>query len=237
MFNAGKSCQLKLGNSSRFAEPLNQLACCGGWVLSHSHRRSYTRAVGASLGDCRDVGCFDATDGDDGSSYAVDYGVKCCESSRTGIRFGGSGEDGTDSDVVCTFIERGNSFIDQRVGFAHYLMGLKDDPTFGNGKVTLAYMYAIGSDFSCNKGRVVDDEEGIVGAADLGDGGSFVGYHRFRCLLVPELNDGCTSGRGRFSNHENVPTTTMVRIDDHVYATDDFGGGWTEGHCVGELGF
>ena len=111
------------------------------------------------------------------------------------------------------------------------------DPTFGNGKVPLPYMYAVSSDFSCNEGRVVDDEEGVVGAADLGDGTAFVDYNRLRYLLVPELNDGCTSGRGCFSNRENIATTTMVRIDDHVYATDDScGGGW-RGHGGEGLGF
>ena len=47
-------------------------------------------------------------------------------------------------------------------------MGLKNGPTFGNGNIPLPYMYAVSSDFSCNEGRVVDDEERVVRAADLG---------------------------------------------------------------------
>ena len=116
-------------------------------------------------------------------------------------------------------------------------MGLKDGPTFGNGKIPLPYMYAVSSDFSCNKGRVVDDEERVVGAADCGDGTAFVDYNRLRYLLVPELNDGCASGRGCFSDGEYVSTAAVLWIDDYVDATDDFGGGWTEAHFVDELGF
>ena len=81
-------------------------------------------------------------------------------------------------------------------------MGLEDGSAFSDGQVTLSDMDAVSTDFGRDFRRVVNYEERIVGAADCGDGTAFVDYNRLRYLLVPELNDGCASGRGCFSNRE-----------------------------------
>ena len=219
-----------LTNTPRFYESLNQLLRCSDGIICEGDRGGDTRTIGTGLGDSGNVGGVDAADGDDGSRYMICDSPEGRKSCRACVGFRRSAVDRADRDVVCAFFRRGDRFVDKRVGFPDDLMRCEDGPTFGDGEIVLSDVYAVSPDFGRDFRRVVDDEDRVVVATDISDVAGFLCNDFFCGVLVAQLDDRGASGRGSFSDGEYVPTSTVVGIDDHVDAANDFGGSWTNVH-------
>lgn len=111
----------------------------------------------------------DAADGDEGERYFLLGFSGVLGADDAGFLFGLCGEHRADGDIGCAVVEGGGGLGEGFGGDADDFVVAEEFFRFGAGKVVLAEVDAVGVGEDCDVGTVVDDGDGVVLAAFVGD--------------------------------------------------------------------